>query len=1298
VRNFRILVYTLGGTIAVLLFAILILLSIDLGMFKDRVEILVTEFLGREFRIDGELQVNIGSNIELYVEDLYLANPEWAGDAAFVTTRKIHLVADVWSLINGPVEIEQLDIDGIKIQAQRNDAGDTSWEFENIAIASEAADPGFFGSLVNDTELSRKLPLVLAAATVTNSQVSYATPAMSMPLSFHADSLQWQINDEVLTVDLTGSLNGTPVHATKTTFPVKKLMALEEVTIDVAGSIGEIKWRGVAHIDDLLAPRRPRLQFDLEGPGAKYLTDLLALEPISVGPLKISATIDADGENMIATTRGVFGEFTYALSGRFQEFQDMREFDLEVAANGPDMGTVIRLLGGNYEKVDPFEIQAEIHRLGPEVRIEQFQLDIGASHLTIDGHLPDYRSPKGARLSLRASGPDFGRFNRLLQMPGRLTGAFATELDLTTDIDGATRITLSASSPDIKISFDSLLGTAKNYAGTSGTFEISGPNIGTIAAVRGIGSFPADGFSVSAHIEKTREGFLVRAFEAVVDDDVLRISGETGEWPFWRGANLDVDISGVDLATSVFGAFGHVEGLPSGTFYLRGNVQGQGDSLMLGDLQAAIGDAEEYRFQLSGSVYPAQDFVDSQLKIRARGRSIAALAGVAGIPDIPFDIDASVRRGVSNVFFERGSFKSGAVAAEFSGHIGDEPFDDDMALTFEISVPSLTEVMARYDVAIDGFPSGDFLLAGSMQKEAGVLAIEALTASISGFRLQASGELGQAPSFPGTSIDLNLSGEDLSQLLPNLTINGSLAHSFSASTNVTVVGDTLRFEQLDASVGPAKLVGNLGFNLDPFLENGRFDLTVDAPDVRSFFPSTETISAPQEVRLKYQGIGSWSDNFWDFEKFRLELGEGHFEIIGTLDGPPTFEQTDLSVDLLFPHISMLSMIAGRELPDEALRLTGRLVGTREIMSMQDFEMKVGESDLNGRLTMQFDQIPVVSIDLRSTLFDISGYSSAAGFESDPAPVENTGKLIPDMPLPLAFLRRFNANLNINAGELRSGAAKLLDVKLSGSLSSGALTVDNYSFETVRGGTFHSSASLLPNDRGEADMLITAVGENVVLGVLAKAEREVEKLPLYDIETEMAASGATTGELAASLDGYFHMVGRDGLVPAGAMSFFTGDLISELVQGLNPFAKSDPYTRVECAVLAMNFDHGAASGDPALVVQTDKLHIFAKADIDLKTEALDINFRIVPRKGLGISLSGLFNPYIKLTGSLAEPALILDPEGVLVEGGVAVATAGLSILAKGLKDRYLSDRDPCGTALATAREAQAEKLEARSGLQ
>jgi hypothetical protein len=58
---------------------------------------------------------------------------------------------------------------------------------------------------------------------------------------------------------------------------------------------------------------------------------------------------------------------------------------------------------------------------------------------------------------------------------------------------------------------------------------------------------------------------------------------------------------------------------------------------------------------------------------------------------------------------------------------------------------------------------------------------------------------------------------------------------------------------------------------------------------------------------------------------------------------------------------------------------------------------------------------------------------------------------------------------------------------------------------------------------------------------------------------------------------------------------------------------------------------------------------------------------------------VINPLIKVGGRLTTPAVEIDPAGTLTSGGLAVATIGLSLVAKSLSDRFLSSPDPCGDA-------------------
>jgi hypothetical protein len=60
------------------------------------------------------------------------------------------------------------------------------------------------------------------------------------------------------------------------------------------------------------------------------------------------------------------------------------------------------------------------------------------------------------------------------------------------------------------------------------------------------------------------------------------------------------------------------------------------------------------------------------------------------------------------------------------------------------------------------------------------------------------------------------------------------------------------------------------------------------------------------------------------------------------------------------------------------------------------------------------------------------------------------------------------------------------------------------------------------------------------------------------------------------------------------------------------------------------------------------------------------------------------------GTLSKPGIALNKTGALVEGGAAVATLGISIVAKGLWKRWLGSRTPCVKNLEEATETRLEK--------
>ena len=93
-------------------------------------------------------------------------------------------------------------------------------------------------------------------------------------------------------------------------------------------------------------------------------------------------------------------------------------------------------------------------------------------------------------------------------------------------------------------------------------------------------------------------------------------------------------------------------------------------------------------------------------------------------------------------------------------------------------------------------------------------------------------------------------------------------------------------------------------------------------------------------------------------------------------------------------------------------------------------------------------------------------------------------------------------------------------------------------------------------------------------------------------------------------------------------------------------------------------------------------------IDFKTEKLKLDWITKPRKGIGISASMFTNPYIRLGGTMSNPALEMKPAEALATTGVAVATMGISLVAKGLLDRITAEKKVCEKALKELKEMEA----------
>lgn len=1281
-RWLRIGLLVLSGIATLLFVVVALLVNVDFGRYSGKVEDYVSTLLARELRIDGVVHANLGSSIELYAEDVFLANPEWATNPTFVSARKIDIVVDAWSLFGPSIIVERVEIDGLRINIELNEQGAASWDFDGLQsveqVPEETAEP-----------VRKRFPAIFELASITGSKITFTSPVRDEMLVLVVDGITTRVVDEYVQTRLQGSLDGTPVHLEQRSGPVQNILDYRMVETTLTGDLGEISITASAFVDDVLAPKRPRASIGIKGPNAEYLADILHIDLVTTGPLDILATVEPRDDLLTASIHGAFGEFQVDIDGHTVDLQNTSDVQFDVSAGGPSIGTVIKLVGGKYSDLDPFQIDGHIRLIDDDLTIDDVRVSVGQSRLAAEGFFGEFPTLKNARLSATATGDDYGRFNRLFGLPGRIGGQFTMSLSLDPEDDGRTAIRLDASCSEYKLQLTANVQPDNQYIGTAADMAISGPDIGLILEKFGYERPLKEAWDISVKATVDDTGYRLDKVKMLFGDDVVRIDGHIGNDPLGSATNLNVEIAGTDLGASIVALGGSADMLPKGAFHLKGGVLHRDEKLILNNIEAALGDKNEYQLAVTGFIANNASFESSEISVKARGASLAALAeinGIEGIPDMPFDVSAELKRGKGRTFARNGKIEIGKSKLEFSGDVGDSPLEEDIALAFTASIPNLQDGLSKFDIPRDDIPAVSVHASGELRRSSSRLMVDKLVIALNDATIDVKGNVGDLPDFQGTRLKIAASGARLKTLFPESFSATYLEHPFKLSASLEVADHVVSVSELNGRLGNSEVLGNLAVGMKPVLGTGRFNIRAKSPDLWMLLPELGENDVQGTAPMSFAAAGDWAERYWHFDNLALSLGEGKLQIIGAIEAPPSFDRTDLKVEWHSPSIHNLSKLAGRELPDQALNLTARLKGDHTQMTMESFNLSVGNSDLNGHFTMIAGDVPQLDIVFRSSLIDITEFQPPKETEAEKPPSKKADRLIPDTPLELDFLRNFDATIDINIAKLVSRAFVLGDLALQGLVKDGDIEVPSLRLVGRRNGVLTSSAELKQDADGLVNARISINGADLAMGFIAETEEDVAMLPVYELATEISASGKTVRELAGTANGYFRMLGGKGRLKSGSLEILTGDFLSQLLSAINPFSKTDPYSHVDCAAVLLSFDNGVVNGEPAVVAQTDKLRVFGNTKIDLKTEKIDAAFRTVPQKGLGLSLSNLVNPYIKLSGTLASPSLGLNAESVLIEGGAAVATGGITILAKAFNDRFLSGKDPCGKAVAEADKA------------
>ena len=506
-----------------------------------------------------------------------------------------------------------------------------------------------------------------------------------------------------------------------------------------------------------------------------------------------------------------------------------------------------------------------------------------------------------------------------------------------------------------------------------------------------------------------------------------------------------------------------------------------------------------------------------------------------------------------------------------------------------------------------------------------------------------------------------------------------LEQSLNAKAKLLLLDEGITVEQMRVQLGASVAEGNLTL-LGPDSLAANISFKID--NLLSFAEKPPESAKFDRLSLSGTVHASLSPGQLSVEELSISMEDGTAVTArGDVQFSDSFDKTHFDVNANIAHLASFSHLAGYALPSQPLTLRTSLSASAGVLSAETFELKSGESDINGKLRITDPNHPNIQLILRSKHVDLKPWIPERQNLKDAPKKAGSAKprVFDDAPIDIEFLTTFDAMLDIKIDKLSTRVSPFSNIVLKATNTDGRLIIEEARSEDNDGGKI-SIEGKVEQRQDDIAVNLALLGEGINVGIPAVSLEEAMALPRYDLDAFLYTQGNTARELAAGSNGYFEVQsgpGRVGKITAGLL---TKDFFSELLALVNPFSKKQDHTDIECIALSGSIEQGKLTGDPALVVVTPALDIIAKARVDLGSEKLFGTFNTVPKKGVGLSATKALNPFVGVGGTLAKPALTLDPQGTIIQGGMAFFTGGLSILAKSFYDRLANSTDPCGDAM------------------
>lgn len=385
---------------------------------------------------------------------------------------------------------------------------------------------------------------------------------------------------------------------------------------------------------------------------------------------------------------------------------------------------------------------------------------------------------------------------------------------------------------------------------------------------------------------------------------------------------------------------------------------------------------------------------------------------------------------------------------------------------------------------------------------------------------------------------------------------------------------------------------------------------------------------------------------------RLANGPTYVTLHGSVDDALHFKGTRLALHFAGPDMARLYALTGVPIPHTpAYNITGKLDYSENAIRFNNFEGKMGSSDIGGDIAVNPHQKPIsVNAALHShtvDLQDLGGFIGArTGDAKKTAPPSKN--VLPDQKISVPKLNAVNAHLTYHGDHILNKNLPLDNIDTDVKIEDGAIDVHHLNF-AVGSGKLASKATLQPSANDQFKTRFQLDVSRMPLSRIMKSTDAFKGEGTIGGHVTLNSTGNSVASLVANGDGGITLV----LDRGGDVSALLPDLLGLKLGAAILSAIGIPdRSKLECLVADMPLRNGIVHTN-SLLLQTGTTRTTGSGTVSFRDNTLDY---AVTTRSIHMQILSLPGA-VHIFGPLQSPNILPGAELI----GRTAASIGLGVL-------------------------------------